>query len=67
MKYKGYIIENIHADKTLYNSALFELSCKDGIIGTFATCKEAKRFVDREVEEANKIWNDAIIEFGREY
>ena len=68
MKYRNYYtIENIHSDKALYNSAFYELSCRDGIIGTFTTCKAAKCFVDREVAEGDKRWNDAVMEFNKEY
>lgn len=54
IKYHEYIIEG-HGDYyTLYHP--------DGCIGDFVTCKEAKRFVDKERVEDAERWNKAVME-----
>lgn len=57
IKYHGYIIEGCGNYYELYHPL--------GFIGTFASCKEAKAFVDRERTDVVKRWNDAVLEEER--
>lgn len=56
IKYHNYIIEGCGSN--------YELYCSDGMIGTFSTCKQCKDYVDKERNENDKLWNNAVL---REY
>lgn len=53
IKYHGYIIEGC--------GSYYELYHPDGLVGQFASCKDAKAYVDRERAEADARWNDAVL------
>lgn len=61
IKYHGYIIEGW--------GTYYELYHPDGLIGKFASCKDAKTYVDKERAELDHNWNMAILtemdEMGR--
>ena len=51
-KYHNYIIEGCGRE--------YELLCKDGIIGRFSTCQQCKNYVDRERNQLDEAWNNAV-------
>ena len=56
IKYHGYTIEGVGKEYELYHP--------DGLVGTFASCHEAKSYVDKERKEADDRWNKAVLEEG---
>ena len=53
IKYKGYTIEGCGSHYELYHPY--------GFIGSFADCKSAKAYVDKEKQEADNRWNEAVL------
>ena len=53
-KYHNYFIEGCGSKYELYN--------KDGMIGTFATCKQCKDYIERERNEKDELWNKSVLE-----